>query len=62
MKPELCLVSSEQLPVAYAKKDIMDPFPPLSRKERLLALAQKIARLNAEFTNEMFEILSMKED
>lgn len=54
MKPELCLVP---------KQSSQDTSPkPQSRKERLLALAQKIARQNAEFTNEMFEILSMKED
>jgi len=33
---------------------------PKSKKERLLALAQKISQQNAENVNEMFEIL--KED
>lgn len=72
MKHELCLVPAEQLPIASAKKEILDPYPKRSKtkdpypkrsktkKERLLALAQKMARENADNVNEMFEI--MKED
>ena len=63
MKPDLCLVPAEQLPIASAKKDLLDPYPKKSKtkKERLLALAQKISQQNAENVNEMFEILKMED-
>jgi hypothetical protein len=60
MKPELCLVPSD---ASSQKKDVADLHQKksLSRKERLLALAQKIAQQNAEITNEMFEIMKLED-
>ncbi len=61
MHPNLSLVPAEQLPIASAKKDLLDPYPKKSKKERLLALAQKIAQQNAENVNQMFEIMKLED-
>lgn len=63
MRPDLCLVPAEQLPIASAKKDLLDPYPkkPQTKKKRLLVLAQKMARENADNTNEMFEIMKLED-
>ena len=57
---ELCLVPSD---TSSQKKDVANSHQKksLSRKERLLALAQKIAQQNAEITNEMFEIMKLED-